>query len=92
MLVTIVAVPLPDNSGLDLDRLEKVEDIHPELALKMLDGGTARIPSSAELAAYRDAQLARDAKPPYDNGGHLPGSLTKLPYEPAAVVQPEVTP
>ena len=56
MLVTIVAVPLPDNSGLDVARLEKVEDLHPEIAQKMLDVGTARIPSSDELTAYHDAQ------------------------------------
>lgn len=56
MLVTIVAVPNADNTGLDLERLEKVEDIAPELALKMLDGGTARKPSDAELTAYHEAQ------------------------------------
>jgi hypothetical protein len=55
MLITIVAVANADNTGLDLDRLEKVEDLDPEIAWKMLDVGTGRVPSEKELAAYRDA-------------------------------------
>ncbi|GAA2346947.1 hypothetical protein [Dactylosporangium salmoneum] len=58
MLVTIVAVPNADNTGLDVERMEKVEDLAPELALKMLEGGTARQPSEAELAAYHEQQQA----------------------------------
>lgn len=76
MLVTIVAVANADNTGLDLNRLEKVEDLHPEIALKMLDGGTARIPSANELAAYHKAQ---DKRPKYDNSGSLaPASGTQV--------------
>lgn len=59
MLVTIVAVPLPDNSGLDVSRLEKVEDLEPEIAQNMLDVGTAREPSAEELAEYRKAAEAK---------------------------------
>jgi hypothetical protein len=58
MLVTIVAVANADNTGLDLDRLEKVEDLPDEVALKMLDFGSARQPSDDELAAYREQQTA----------------------------------
>lgn len=65
MLVKIVAVANRNNTGLDLDRLQKVEDIHPEIAQKMLDGGTAVLPTSEELAAYREAQQSAktDTKP-----------------------------
>lgn len=56
MLVTIVAVPNADNTGLDPDRVEKVEDLHPDVARPMLDLGTARLPSDNELAAYREGQ------------------------------------
>jgi hypothetical protein len=59
MLITIVAVANKDNTGLDLDRLEKVEDLDPEIAQKMLDGGTGRVPSEAELADYREALKAK---------------------------------
>lgn len=52
MLVTIVAVANADNTGLDLDRLERVEDLPDDLALNMLHFGTAREPSEAELANY----------------------------------------
>lgn len=55
MLVTIVAIANADNTGLDLDRLEKVEDLDPEIAWKMLDVGTGRVPSEKELAVYREA-------------------------------------
>lgn len=73
MLVTIVAVPNADNTGLDAERLEKVEDLNPEVARRMLDLGTAREPSDDELAAYREQQ----AGPKYDNGGDLPsGQIT----------------
>lgn len=58
MLVTIVAVPNADNTGLDTDRMEKVEDLHPDVARPMLDLGTARLPSEEELDVYRKARLA----------------------------------
>jgi hypothetical protein len=58
MLVTIVAVPNADNTGLDPDRVEKVEDLHDDVARPMLDLGTARLPSDDELAAYHQAQDA----------------------------------
>ncbi len=58
MLVTIVSVANADNTGLDLNRLEKVEDVNPEVARKMLDGGSARLPSDDELETYRKAQIA----------------------------------
>jgi hypothetical protein len=73
MLVTIVAVPNADNTGLDAERMEKVEDLHPDVARRMLDLGTAREPSEDELAAYRGAQDA----PKYDNGGDLPAGETQ---------------
>jgi len=80
MLVTIVAVGRPDGLGLDLDRLEKVEDLPDEIAQKMLDGGTGRKPSEAELTAYRETL---NAKPqvPYDNGGELPPGLATIANE-----------
>ncbi len=56
MLVTIVAIANADNTGLDLDRLEKVEDLPAEVARKMLDIGTAREPSDSELEKYHAAQ------------------------------------
>jgi hypothetical protein len=58
-LVTIVAIPNADNTGLDLDRLEKVEDLDPEIARNMLHYGTAREPSDEELAAYRKTQAGK---------------------------------
>lgn len=58
MLVTIVSVANADNTGLDLDRLEKVEDHEPEVARKMVDSGSARLPSDDELEDYRKAQIA----------------------------------
>ncbi|MER7280415.1 hypothetical protein ABT369_38860 [Dactylosporangium sp. NPDC000244] len=64
MLVTIVAVPNADNTGLDVDRLEQVEDLPTEVALKMLEVGTARQPSEAELAAYHDSRDTRDEQEP----------------------------
>jgi hypothetical protein len=73
MLVTIVAVPNADNTGLDKDRLEKVEDLDPEVARRMLELGTAREPSDDELGAYRK----KDA-PKYDNGGELPSGKTQV--------------
>lgn len=75
MLVTIVAIANADNTGLDLDRLEKVEDVPDEVARKMLDIGTARESSGDELDAYHKAQ----ATPVYDNGGALPSGLTTGP-------------
>lgn len=74
MLVTIVAVPNTDNTGLDPDRVEKVEDLHPDVARPMLDLGTARLPSDNELAAYHQAQDA----PKHDNGGSLPAGETQV--------------
>lgn len=65
MLVTIVAVPTADNTGLDADRAEKVEDITDELAVKMLQIGTAREPSAEDLDAYQ-AKLAAAEQPTAD--------------------------
>jgi hypothetical protein len=62
MLVTIVAVPNADNTGLGPDRVEKVEDLHPDVARPMLDLGTARLPSDDELAAYRRGQPDGEAR------------------------------
>lgn len=70
MLVTIVAIANADNTGLDLDRLEKVEDLPEEVARTMLQIGTARKPSDEELDEYEKAQ-AKDSDG-YDNGGELP--------------------
>lgn len=75
MLVTIVAVANADNTGLDLDRLEKVEDLPVEVARKMLEIGTAREPSDDELDAYH----GKPATPVYDNGGALPSGLATGP-------------
>lgn len=72
MLVTIVAVANKDNTGLDLDRLEKVEDLDPEIAQKMLDGGTGRVPSESELAAYR--KTLNDRPRPAAGDADLPAS------------------
>ena len=58
MLVTIVAVPNADNTGIDTDRVEKVENIPAEVARRMVDLGTARLPSEDELEKYREAQIA----------------------------------
>lgn len=58
MLVTIVAVPNADNTGIDLARVEKVENIPAEVARRMVDLGTARLPSDEELQAYREAKIA----------------------------------
>jgi hypothetical protein len=77
MLVTVVAVANADNTGLDLDRLEKVEDLPDEIAQKMLDGGTGRKPSESELATYREA-LNAEPQAPYDNGGNLPAGIAPI--------------
>lgn len=61
MLVTIVAVSNADNTGLDLDRIEKVEELPDEVARPMLDLGTARKPSDDELNAYHAERGQRDA-------------------------------
>jgi hypothetical protein len=83
MLVTIVAVPNADNTGLDVDRLEKVEDLPAEVALKMLEIGTAREPSNEELDAYRGNHSASK----YDNGGDLqPGQTAAKNSSPSPVV------
>lgn len=73
MLVTIVAVPNADNTGLDLDRLEKVEDLPDEVGRNMLNIGTAREPSAEELGAYEKAQ----AEDSYNNDGEIPAGLTQ---------------
>lgn len=91
MLVTIVAVGRPDGLGLDLDRLEKVEDLDPDIANQMILGGTGRVPSEKELAAYRDALNAKP-QAPYDNGGKLPPSLAAVANEtsnPIIIAAPE---
>ena len=70
MLVTIVAVPNADNTGLDIERLEKVEDLPDEVGRQMLDIGTAREPSDGELDAYHAKQAAATAtRPPKKAGG-----------------------
>ncbi|GAA0719866.1 hypothetical protein Drose_06160 [Dactylosporangium roseum] len=61
MLVTIVVVPNADNTGMDVDRMGKVEDIPDEVAVKMLQMGTAREPSVEELDTYD-----RDRAPGFD--------------------------
>lgn len=66
MLVTIVVVPNADNTGLDPDRMGKVEDIPDEVAVKMLQMGTAREPSADELDTHHKAQTA-------DAGDERPG-------------------
>lgn len=83
MLVLIVCVANPDNTGIDMDRINKVEDLPDEIAQKMIDGGTGRIPSEAELAAYRESL---DAEPqlPYDDGGFLEPSTVARDIEPNA--------
>ncbi len=58
MLVTIVAVPNADITGIHLDRVEKVENLPAEVARRMVDLGTARLPSEEELEAYREAKIA----------------------------------
>lgn len=58
MLVTIVAVPNATNTGIDVDRVEKVEDIPVEVARQMVDLGTARLPSEDELETYRETKIA----------------------------------
>jgi hypothetical protein len=73
VLVTIVIAPNADNTGPDLDRLGKVEDIPDEVARPMLDLGTARKPTEEELAAYHGA--AQGDAERYDNGGDLPPGL-----------------
>lgn len=75
MLVTIVAVANADNTGLDLDRLEKVEDLPDEVARPMLDIGTARKPSDEELDKYHASQVKNDET--YDNGGELPAGTAE---------------
>lgn len=74
MLVTIVAVPNAANTGLDVDRLEKVEDLPADVARRMLEVGTAREPSDAELAAYHKAPESAGL----DNGGTLPAGLPEV--------------
>lgn len=64
MLVTIVAVAKADNSGLDLDRLEKVEDLPDEVARKMVDIGTARESSDGELETYHGKPASDVPRPP----------------------------
>ncbi len=63
MLVTIVAIANADNTGLDLDRLEKVEDLPDDVARQMLWVGTAREPSDEELDAYEKAQAENGVRP-----------------------------
>jgi hypothetical protein len=60
VLVWIVAAALPDNSGMDVERINKVEDLHPELARAMLGNGTGREPTADEVAEYERQQAKRD--------------------------------
>lgn len=72
MLVTIVYVPTPDLRGPDLSRMEKVEDLDPELARMMLADGTARQPSDDELAAYEESRKVEEkADAAVADGGDL---------------------
>lgn len=77
MLVLIVCVANPDNTGLDLDRVNTVEDLPEEIAQKMIDGGSGRVPNEAELAAYRDAldappqAVIAEAEPAVRNGPRI---------------------
>jgi hypothetical protein len=89
MLVTVVAVGRPDGLGLDLDRLEKVEDLDPEIAQKMLDGGTGRVPSEAELKAYHDARQAKDNEPAPGSDGEASPVLAEVDAETS---NPRITP
>ena len=58
MLVTIVYAVTADRTAPDTSRMERVEDLDPEIARVMLQDGTAREPSDDELAAYDEAQAA----------------------------------
>ena len=75
MLVTIVAVPNADNTGIDKDRVEKVEDVPDEVARRMVDLGTAREPSDDELAAYHKAQDGDTSQD--DSAGDTPPPAVK---------------
>ncbi len=81
MLVTIVMVPNADNTGPDLDRLEKVEDLDLQVAQNMLQYGTARVPSDEELAEYRKT---------HPDGGEQAEAATEVPAEtPPGVFAPK---
>lgn len=95
MLVTIVAVPNADNTGLDPDRVEKVEDLHDDVARPMLDLGTARMPSDQELDAYRKTQADAEEEPTGDGpAGPSPASDAAQPAAKtgAPAVKPEPAP
>jgi hypothetical protein len=61
VLVWIVAAALPDNSGMDVERMNTVEDMHPELARAMFNSGTGREPTADEIAEYERQQAERKA-------------------------------
>jgi hypothetical protein len=103
MLVHIVVATLPDNSGLDLDRMGTVEDLEPEVARGMLNSGTAREPSEDEIAAYRgenpassDRDVAVDGPRPYTDDeapkeSEAAEPTDAEPVEVAESVEPEAT-
>lgn len=107
MLVFVVVATLPDNSAMDVDRMNKVEDIPDDLARAMLNAGTARQPTEAELAEYRGEHPEADEDKPvdgprpyvddtpleqFDNGGDLQPGLAQEKNATAKPVQVESAP
>jgi hypothetical protein len=76
VLVVIVIAPNADNTGPDLDRIGKIEDIPDEIARTMLDLGTARKPTDEELMEHEAVSTQDSPAVEYDSGGALPPGLT----------------
>ncbi|GAA2636890.1 hypothetical protein GCM10010399_82520 [Dactylosporangium fulvum] len=75
MLVTIVVVPNADNTDMDRDRMGRVEDLPDEVAVQMLQAGTAREPSDDELDTY-DRDQEDGASPGSDSDSGSDTSVT----------------
>jgi hypothetical protein len=95
VLVVIVIAPNADNTGPDLDRIGKVEDIPDEIARTMLDLGTARKPTGVELATHRGEARSDDgtpelteAAPPAKSAPRPPSATGRPPQgEPSAAAE-----
>lgn len=54
MLVYIVYAPTADMLGPDVERMNRVEEMPDEVGRMWIAGGSARVPTAEELAAYEE--------------------------------------
>jgi hypothetical protein len=83
-LVKIVYVADAQRRGPDLERIGRIEDIHPDVARRMVDEGTAVLPSPEELAVEQARVAVEVAGPTGAPGEGVPG--VEPPKRPRRIV------